>query len=137
MKYEMLSHTSEAKFRAYGAKPEEQFANAALAMSDIMFEIDKLQTKVRKIVVVKGTTPQSLLHNWLEDLLLLLDSELFALHDVRKIKITQLKEVWTLEATIFGETCSDKTARRGPEVKAVTYDEMEITNDFVQVVVDV
>ena len=137
MKYEMLSHTSEAKFRAYGQTQEERFSNAALAMFDIMFEIEKVQPKVRKKVLVKGTTPQSLLHNWLEELLLLLDAELFVLQRVEKMKITKLKEVWTLETTIFGETATDTTPRRGPEVKAVTYDEMELTDAYVQVVVDV
>lgn len=137
MKYEMLSHTSEAKFRAYGATIEERFSNAALALSDIMFDIQRLQPKILKKVLVKGTTPQSLLRNWLDELLLLLDSEFFALKDVKKMKISQLKEVWTLEATLLGEICNDATPRRGPAVKGITYDEMEITDRHVQVVVDV
>jgi SHS2 domain-containing protein len=137
MKYEMLSHTSEAKFRAYGQTQEERFTNAALAMTDIMFDVEKLQPKVRKKIIVKGTSPQSLLRNWLDELLLLLDSELFVLQSVQKMKVSRLKEVWSLETTVFGETATDSSPRRGPEVKAVTYDEMELTDQYVQVVVDV
>ncbi|MEK6823177.1 MAG: archease [Nanoarchaeota archaeon] len=137
MKWEMMSHTSEAKFRAYGTTDEERFANAALAMFDIMFEVDKVQPKVMKKVLVKGRDLKSLLHNWLEELLLFLDSELFILQSVKKIKLSKLKEVYAVDATILGETATDATPRRGAAVKAVTYDEMELTPEFVQVVVDV
>ena len=137
MKWEMLSHTSEAKFRAYGATDEERFANAALAMFDIMFEVDKVAPKVMKKVLIKGRDLRSLLHNWLEELLLYLDAELFVLQSVKKIKINSIKEVYALEATVMGERATDATPRRGAAVKAVTYDEMELTPAFVQVVVDV
>lgn len=137
MAYEMLGHTSEAKFRAYGKTVEERFASAALAMFDIMFEVDKVRNKVMKKVMVKGKDARSLLHNWLEELLLLLDADLFVLHEVQKPKMTRLNDIWTFEAVCFGERASEATPRRGAEVKAVTYSEMEVTDDHVQVVVDV
>lgn len=137
MNYEMLSHTSEAKYRAFGQTQEERFANAALAMFDIMFEVETLENKVMKKVVVKGRDARSLLHNWLEELLLLLDAELFVLHDVQKAKVSHLKDVWTFEAVCFGIIADANTPRRGAEVKAVTYAEMEVTDEYVQVVVDV
>ena len=109
----------------------------SLDVLDIMFEVDKVQPKVMKKVLIKGRDLRSLLHNWLEELLLYLDSELFVLHSVKKIKISKLKEVYAVDATIMGETATDVTPRRGAAVKAVTYDEMELTPEFVQVVVDV
>jgi len=136
MDYEYLPHTSEAKFRAYGDSQEKRFANAAKAMFDIMFEIDEAQPKIRKKLIIKGRDARSLLHNWLEELLLLLDSELFVLKDVTKIKINTVKDIWMLEAVILGQKADD-LPRRGPEVKAVTYDEMEVTDNHVQAVVDV
>lgn len=135
--YEFLGHTSEAKLRAFGPTPEQRFVNAARGMTDLMFELDKVQPKARKQIVIKGRDMRSLLHNWLEEFVLLLDAELFVLCRVEKIKITKTKETLTLEAIIFGQKADDALPRRGAAVKAVTYDEMEVADDHVQVVFDV
>lgn len=137
MDFEMLSHTSEAKFRAYGKTQEERFVNAGRCLTDIMFDTATLELKVRKHEVIKGRDAKTLLHNWLEELLFLLDTEGFVLVKVEKPKVTQTKEMWTFDCVILGQKADEKTARRGPEVKAVTYAEMEVTPEFVQVVVDV
>jgi SHS2 domain-containing protein len=137
MKFEMLPHTSEAKFRAYGKTIEERFVNAGMAVMEIMFDTAKLEPKVRKQVVIKGRDQRTLLHNWLEELLFMLDTDLFVLVKVEKPKITQTNDMWTFQAIIFGQKADQATHRRGPEVKAITYDELEVTDDYVQVVVDV
>jgi SHS2 domain-containing protein len=137
MDFEMLSHTSEAKFRAYGKTVEERFINAGRAMTDIMFDAAKLSPVVRRHLVIKGRDGKTLLHNWLEELLFLLDTERFVLVKTEKPKITQIKEMWTLDITLYGQIANETSPRRGPEVKAVTYAEMEVTPEFVQVVVDV
>jgi SHS2 domain-containing protein len=137
MDFEMLPHTSEAKFRAYGKTLEERFVNAGRCLTDIMFDISGLQIKERKHEVIKGRDAKTLLHNWLEELLFLLDTERFVLVKVEKPKLTQTKEMWTFDCVILGQKADDMTKRRGPEVKAITYDEMEVAQDHVQVVVDV
>ena len=137
MKFEMLSHTSEAKFRAYGSTMEERFVNAGMAMTEIMFDTAALQPKIRKRIVIKGRDQKTLLHNWLEELLFMLDADLFVLVKVDKPRIAQTNDMWTFEAVVFGQKADESTPRRGPEVKAVTYDEREVTADYVQVVVDV
>ena len=135
VKYESLSHTADAKFRAYGKTREEQFSNAALAMFAIMIDSEKVEAKVERTVSVEGDDEKALLYNWLEELLVLLDSEFFMLREVKDLRITK-NEKFKLEATVVGDAEEGKYVVSGG-VKAPTYAEMTITDEFVQVVVDI
>ncbi|MBW3011563.1 archease [Candidatus Woesearchaeota archaeon] len=132
MKYEFLEHTADAKFRAYGRDLEEQFANAALAMYSIFVDTENVDADIEKEVEVEGSDEKSLLYNWLEELLYLIDAEEFMLNSVKEIKIEKFK----LTATLVGSKFKEKYELLGG-VKAATYNEMEITPEYVQVVVDV
>jgi len=134
-KYEFLSHTADAMFKAYGKTREEQFSNAALAMFAIMIEPDQIEQKVEKQVTVEAADEKALLYQWLEELIFLLDAEFFVLHHVKDIKITKNKKL-KLTATIVGDAQEGKYVVSGG-VKAVTYNDMEITDEYVQVVVDI
>ena len=131
MKYEFLEHTADAKFRAYGKNLNEQFLNAALAMTSIMFDPKKVKPKIKKEIKIKGLDQKSLLYNLLEELLYLMDTEFFLLNKVSNLKIKDN----TLTATLYGDKASNyKTTG---DVKAVTYQQMEITKNYVQVIVDI
>ncbi len=134
MKYEFLEHTADAFFKAYGKDLEEQFSNAAEAMFKIIAEPEKIEPKKKKEFSVEGTDMKSLLYNFLEEFLVLIDSEDFLLHKVQEIKID--KGNFKLECTAVGDSISEKYELHG-DVKAVTYNSMEITDEYVQVVVDI
>ena len=131
MKYKFLEHTADAKFQAFGKTLEEKFANAALAMFSIMVDTKKVKPLIEKKINIKGEDKKSLLYNFLEELLFLLDTKSFLLNKVKKIKI----ENNSLKAIVVGDFVKEEYKLLG-EVKAVTYNDMEITNTFVQVVVD-
>ena len=131
MKYKFLEHTADAKFQAFGKTLEEKFANAALAMFSIMVDTKKVKPLIEKKINIKGEDKKSLLYNFLEELLFLLDTKSFLLNKVKKIKI----ENNSLKAIVVGDFVKEEYQLLG-EVKAVTYNDMEITNTFVQVVVD-
>ncbi len=135
MKYKFLEHTADAKFQAYGKNLEEAFSNAALAMFSVMCETEKIEPKIEKEIKAEADNKESLLYNFLEELLFLLDSETFFLHEIKNIEIQDNK----LTATVTGDTKLDKYELHG-EVKAVTYNEMFIKQEkdktTVQVVVD-
>jgi len=128
MDYEFIEHVADAKFRAYGKTLEEKFINAALAMTSLITE--GVKPKIRNDFSVEGTDTESLLYNFLEELLFLFDSEGFALSAVDKIKI----EGNTLSCEVLGDA-AEKYETHG-DVKAVTYNDMEITDEYLQVVVD-
>lgn len=138
-KYEYLPHTADAKIRAYGKTREEQFTNAALAVINIMFDPEKIKPKIEKKISVEGNDEKQLLCNWLQQFLILLDTESFILHSIKKISIKtdkkKAEQKLRLNAVVTGDKYSDKYETLG-SVKAVTYNHMEIKDDCVEFVLD-
>jgi len=135
MKFEFLEHTADIKFRAYGRSLEKLFSNSALAFRKSM--VFKVRKKKKMKISVKGKDLESLLYNFLEELLFLIDTSGFLISKVQKIKINRNK--FELSAKISGDKVSCYEFNR--EVKAITYQEMfihELKNRWVcQVVLDV
>ena len=141
MKYKFLKHTADIKFQAFGKTLEKSFENSALAMSNSMYE-QKVKSKLKKKINVSGKNLESLLYNFLEELLFLLDSKGFFVSKI-KVKINKNKDEkknqTELSADVFGDNA--KNYKIGLDVKAVTYNEMfvkKINGLWVcQVVIDV
>ena len=133
MKFKYLPHTADIKFQAFGKTLDQAFENAALATFQAMYE-NKIKEKIKKTIKVKGIDKESLLYNFLEELIFLLDTEGFFLSSI-KVKITNL----TLTATIKGDKAENYSI--GLDVKAITYNEMFIKKQkdqfILQVVLDV
>jgi SHS2 domain-containing protein len=136
-KFEYLEHTADVKFRAFGKTLGEAFENSALAMFDVMFS-GKVAGKIKKKIKVSGEDNESLLYNFLEELLFLLDTENFFLADC-KVKIKEGKKGKELEAELKGDNV--KNYETNIDVKAATYNEMFVKQEgkkwVCQVVVDV
>jgi len=114
---------------------EKAFGNAAVAMFAAMSDIKKIKARVTKEIKVKADNKESLLYEFLEELLFLLDTECFFLKKVEKIKIKDLE----LTATVVGDN-KLKDYDIHCYAKAVTYNEMFVRKgkeEFtVQVVCD-
>ncbi|MBN1273825.1 MAG: archease [Candidatus Aminicenantes bacterium] len=137
-KFLFLEHTGDAKFRAYGATLEEAFANAALALVSLMWDASKVADKKAYSVRIEGRDMEQLLSGFLEEILYLLDTKDFLLACVEKVRITRGRKSCFLKAVFRGDEISSAYEIFG-EVKAVTYNEMEIQENNgaeVQVVVD-
>ncbi|MEA3229595.1 MAG: archease [archaeon] len=124
-KYEFLSHTADAKFVAYGRDLGEAFSNAAVAMFSVMVKPDIVESRIKKRVTFEAENIESLLYDWLESLLVLLDSENFILSSVESIKILETDKGYVLDACFLGDSINDNYKPEG-FVKAVTYNDMEI-----------
>lgn len=131
VRYRFIEHTADAKFRAFGKSLEEGFSNAALAMTSIMTDYKKIKLKSKHKIKVEGTDIKSLLYNFLEEILFLVETKNFILGKVGKLKIS--KNV--LVAELVGDDLRNYEIHN--HIKAVTYNEMEVKEDFVQVVVDI
>lgn len=137
-KYKFLEHTADAKFQAFGKTLEDAFANSALALARIITNHEKIKPKVKRKIKVSSEDLESLLYDFLEQFLILLDSEDFLLNKVLKLKIMQGKK-FSLEAEVAGDT---NIAAYDVEThaKAITYSDMLIKQAkgkwVVQVVVD-
>ncbi|NOR85814.1 hypothetical protein GQ473_06875 [archaeon] len=124
-KYEYFEHTADAKFKAYGKNLEDAFSNSALAVFDIMVNTNLVEPKIKKEIKITGKNKESLLFDFLDELLFFLDTENFVLHKVENMKITRKKGAYELKATILGDKINKKYEVSGI-VKAITYNEMEI-----------
>ena len=135
MKYRFLEHTADVKFQAFGKDMNEAFENAAIALFNAMYK-GKVTKKINKKIKVQGKDNESLLYNFLEELLFLLDSENFFLSDV-KVEIN--KNGNSLTAELYGDNASNYEISL--QVKAITYHDMIVEKKgkkwVTQVVVDV
>jgi len=134
MRFKFLEHTADIKFQAFGTSKEKAFANSAYALKEAIAGKVKIRGKIKKKFSVKGKDDSSLLYNFLEEILFLLDSSRFILSSVKSIKISENK----LNAEISGDRAS--SYRFSNDVKAVTYNQMFVkkqsTGWIVQVVLD-
>jgi len=139
-KYRFLSHTADMKFQAFGKNIAECFANAAYALKEIITK-DGIKKEIKKEIKINGKDIHSLLYNFLEEFLFLLDSKGFIASKVDKISVDLKK--FKITAVVYGDNVRKyKTIR---DVKAITYNDMLVRipskdggNKFVcQVVVDV
>jgi len=138
-RYTFLNHTADAKFQAFGCTLEEAFSNAALATASLMWDWKKIERKIKHKVEVEGKDIKQLLSGFLEEIIYLLDSKMFLLSFVDKVRIEKKGNRVFLEAFFLGDRYTDKYKIYG-DVKAITYNEMEIIEKYpitLQVVVDV
>jgi SHS2 domain-containing protein len=134
-KFKFLEHTADVKFQAFGKNIEEAFDNSALALKEIICGKIKIKKKKEKRIKVMGKDFESLLYNFLEKIIYLLDAENFLISGIKEIEIKNLE----LKAIIAGDDASNYKFTNN--VKAVTYNEMFIKKEkgkwTSQVVVDV
>ena len=122
--YEFLEHTADEKFRAYGKDLEEAFANAALATSAIMTDIKLVKSTITKNIQVEAKNKNTLLYEFLEELIFLVDTEAFLLSKVESLTIKEENQTFKLEATVKGDTADAYEIIT--HIKAVTYSDMFI-----------
>lgn len=135
MKFKFLEHTADMKFQAFGKSLEEAFSNSAYALSEIITK-DKIKSKIKKIIKVNGKDNQSLLYNFLEEFLFLIDTENLILSRIIRIKINKKYDL--IAEAYFDNIHNYKTIT---DIKAITYNDMQIKQEnkkfVIQAVVDV
>jgi len=138
MKFKFLEHTADAKMQAFGATLEEAFSNAALGMFNVMVDTSKIKQVKKHLFTIKSENEESLLYDFLEQLLFLTDSEGFLLSEVLELTIIRNK-VLTLVAKVIGDNHTNQEVHS--YIKAVTYSEMFIKKEkgkyVIQVVFDI
>jgi len=125
--YRILEHISDAFIEVRGRNLEEAFGKAALAMTDIMVKLGRIEGRERHTFEVRGRDLYKLLYNWLEAVLLKETNgeALFRSFDVRIEK----EDGYRLSAEGMGEPLDIRKHRPHLEVKAVTYHLMEVIEE--------
>jgi len=140
--YEYLSHAADIKFRAYGKTMARAFDNAAYALTDVMTDHTKVKALKTKKIVVESEDEKALLYDFLEQFLILADSEGFLLHKVNSLEISgeKKKRKLTLTAEVVGDNKMDKYPVE-THIKAITYEDMLVDEEkdgfILQVIIDI
>ena len=120
--FEILEHTADIGFRAWGASSGELFQNAARAMMAIAAETDSIDEREELAVELAAEDYESLMVDWLSEVLYLFDTSRFA---ARRFVVDEISPKG-LRARLFGEP---RDPRRHPWeliVKAVTYHQLQV-----------
>lgn len=127
--YKLLPHTTDAYIQATGSTLEEAFEYAGMALFDTMCDLKSISPDLVENVEVSAADEVTLLHNWLESLLLKfeLEGKVFS-----RFKVTlnrRLSKTLQANAKIYGEPYERRKHAAKVEVKAVTLHKMEIVRN--------
>ncbi|MGO8789659.1 MAG: archease [Terriglobia bacterium] len=118
--FRILEHTADVGFEAFGTTREEAFANAARALIYLIVELEAIETREEVSVQVEGSDPESVLVNWLSELLYLHDAEGWLFRD---FEIQRLDD-HSLSAVARGEKFQRSRHQAKLLVKAITYHQL-------------
>jgi SHS2 domain-containing protein len=115
--FEIIDHTADVGIIAYGADVEELFSNAALALFSLITELDSIEGKLHFDLKLSSEDRDSLLVEWLNELIYLFDVEhiLFNRFDIESLTHNHLK------ANCYGETFDPMKHKIKVGIKAATY----------------
>ncbi|MEM7826533.1 MAG: archease [Candidatus Aenigmatarchaeota archaeon] len=120
--------TADVAFEAYGKDLNELFANSALAMFEVMINTKQIERRVERKVEVEGSDLESLMFNWLNELLIFVDSENLAFSE---FEVEVDEENFKLKAICRGEVIDRNRHETRTHVKACTYHKMEIKKNKI------
>ena len=124
--YKFLEHTADAYVAAYGKDLAKAFENAAVAMFDVMTEVEKINPLTEDHVEARGHDEQELLYSWLEALLVRseINGMLYSRFEVSELNHDS--NGFRIKAKIWGEKFDAERHLQKVGIKAVTYHRMEI-----------
>lgn len=123
--FEVIDHAADVGIIAYGAEIKQVFVNAALALFSLITELEDVGEELKYDVEVASEDRESLLVEWLNELVYLFDAEhvLLQRFDIQGLSNTRLK------AACYGEKFDPSRHRIKTGVKAATYHMLRIDKD--------
>jgi SHS2 domain-containing protein len=122
MEFELLEHPADIGFRARGATVEELFANCARALIFIILDSSHIRPAQSVFVSAEGSDYESVLVNWLNELLYYVDGKRIALN---RFEISQMNDT-RIECIATGEPRDVQKHPPRLVVKAVTYHQLRV-----------
>jgi len=120
--FEPIDHPSDVGIIAYGKTLSELFKNTALGMFSLMTDTKKVKAEETFDVETKSDDLESLLIDWLNELLFLEDTKHVLFADF-KIKSVSDKE---LKAKALGEKINLSRHKISRPIKAATYNQLKV-----------
>ncbi|SEM09045.1 SHS2 domain-containing protein [Syntrophus gentianae] len=120
--WQLLDHTADLGMDVEASSLEELFACAGKAIFELMAELDAVEIRVSRDLVVEGTDLADLWVNFLREALYLWSGEGQLM---KEVKIRQISDT-ALEATLSGEAYDSHRHVLNMEIKAATYHQAEV-----------
>jgi SHS2 domain-containing protein len=120
--FRTLEHTADVGFEAFGSTREEVFANAARALMNLIVDLDSIEPREAVPLQISGPDPESVLVNWLSEILYLHDAEGWLFRD---FEIQNLQDD-SLSALARGEKFQRPRHQAKLLVKAITYHQLAL-----------
>jgi SHS2 domain-containing protein len=127
--YRFLPHTTDAYIEATGVTLEEALEYAAKALFDTMCDLNAVAPKHAENLEVTGSDEVSLLHTWLESLLLKFELERKVFSKFNVTLDRNYPDRIQAIAKIYGEPYERRKHGAKVEVKAVTLHRIEVVHD--------
>jgi SHS2 domain-containing protein len=118
--FRTLEHTADVGFEAFGSTREEVFAHAACALMDLIVDLEMIKPIEEVTLQISGPDPESLMVNWLSEILFLQDAEGWLFRD---FEIRDLQDD-SLRALARGEKFERSRHQLKLLVKAITYHQL-------------
>jgi len=135
--FEILEHTADIGFRARARSLAELFESAAEALVSIAIELEDISPRLDYSLTATGHDTESLLVNWLNEVLYWMDGGQLAFRHFRVAEISHAN----VSGTARGEPRDPARHRAKLIVKGITYHQLRIaqTTDgwFAEVYLDI
>ena len=119
---------------------ERAFEESARALSNLMVDINSIDKKIKRKIVVCSEDLYGLLYDFLTNILIILDSEGIIFSDYN-VKIYNNNREYILECMAYGEKLNKEKHSPKMEIKAITYHKMEIKEEngkhIIKYIVDI
>ncbi|MEM0030215.1 MAG: archease [Candidatus Nitrosocaldus sp.] len=125
MSYRMLEHMTDALVEVEADTLEEAFALAARALVDVMVDVNRVEESLEITLQADGHDLESLLYNWLEQVMIALVSDHIAMSRF-DLSIEKSSDSYILKAKAYGESLDLEKHNYKVEIKGVTYHMMSV-----------
>jgi SHS2 domain-containing protein len=123
--FEVLEHTADIGFRARGRTLAGLFESAAEALVALALELEDVSPRESYALAAEGEDLESLLVNWLSEVLYWLDGKRVAM---RRFEVKEIAS-GRVAAEGFGEPLDPARHRAKLVIKGVTYHQLRIERD--------
>jgi len=125
MGYQYMEFGGDVSFIARGKDLNELFRQAALAMYNVMVDVEKVYRVEEITLEMRNNDLSLLLHDWLNELLYITDTKQIVFSDFL-VRITKEDSEYLLKGKAFGEKLDLSKHNPKTEIKAVTYHSLEV-----------
>ncbi len=123
--FKFLEHTADIFIEATGSSLEEAFIQAAYGVFETMTDLRTIASVEKREIHIQGEDLKALLFEWINQFLYLFDVEGLVFSKF-EVEINEIENEYILAAQCWGEPFDREKHPPRTEIKAPTYNQMEI-----------